>query len=117
MGIFDRLMGGKRSALPEEAQRRQTVTARLYTGDEDLEVVGESRYQESLRSICNVDPGVKVRQEVTAVLVPEPANPYDSNAVSVQIDGAVVGYLPRDVAAQYAPGLSRLRIVTMSPAH
>ncbi|RYP81226.1 hypothetical protein EKO23_23860 [Nocardioides guangzhouensis] len=108
MGIFDRLKGAGRSANSEQEQVRQTATAHLYTGEEDLEVVGESRYQEHLRSICGGDPANKVLQAVTAVLVPEPDNPYDSNAVCVQIEGAVVGYLPRDVAAQYLPGLSQL---------
>ncbi len=42
-----------------------------------------------------------------AVLVPEPANPYDVNAIAVQIDGQVVGYLPRATAQEYLPGLKR----------
>ncbi len=79
----------------------------MLTGDEDLEVVGESRYQEHLRFICG-DPDHKARQTVTAILVPEPDNAYDPNAVSVQIAGSIVGYLPRDVAAEYLPGLRRL---------
>ncbi len=42
------------------------------------------------------------------MLVPEPQNPYDHNAIAIHIDGHVVGYLRRDVAQQYGPGLHSL---------
>jgi hypothetical protein len=35
-------------------------------------------------------------------------NPYDANAIAVQIDGQVVGYLPRATAQEYLPGLQQL---------
>lgn len=108
MGIFDRLKGVGRPPNSGAGQPRQSVTAHLYTGGEDLEVVGESQCQEHLRAICGGASAAKVRHKVIAVLVPEPDNAYDSNAISVQIDGGLVGYLPRDVAAEYLPGLNRL---------
>ena len=40
--------------------------------------------------------------------VPEPDNPYDPNAISVRIEGNLVGYLARDAAIQYLPGLHSL---------
>jgi hypothetical protein len=40
--------------------------------------------------------------------MPEPDNPYDSNAVTVLIDGMHVGYLSREDASAYQPGLLRL---------
>lgn len=80
-------------------------TWQLHEGDDDLEVVGESRYQQALWAACGGSPGDRVRHRIVAVLVPEPDNPHDGNAVAVWVDGAVVGYLPREVAARYVAGL------------
>ncbi len=63
-------------------------------------MAGESHYQEALREIAGTAEG-EVRLEVTAALVPEPANPHDPNAVRVEIDGRLVGYLPRAAAVAY----------------
>ncbi|WP_091369170.1 HIRAN domain-containing protein [Actinokineospora alba] len=49
-----------------------------------------------------------MRHRIVAVLVPEPTNAYDANVISVHVDGRVVGYLPRDIAAQYLPALHGL---------
>lgn len=62
-------------------------------------VVGESNYLENLRSIVRA-PG-EVRHYCDAVLVLEDSNPHDRNAVAVQIEAKVVGYLPREGAKQY----------------
>jgi hypothetical protein len=45
---------------------------------------------------------------VVAVLVPEPENPYDANAIAVHVDGHLVGYFARDVAVTYGSGLQAL---------
>jgi hypothetical protein len=55
--------------------------------------------------------GDRIRRHIVAVLVPEPTNPYDANAIAVQIDGQVIGYLPRATAQDYLPGLQRLMSV------
>lgn len=73
------------------------------------EVVGESTYVKEIRSLFGRDfnpDGTELT--VTAQLIPEPHNRYDRNAVSVQIGGHTVGYLPREEAARYAPALSEL---------
>jgi len=80
----------------------------LLGGGEDLEVVGESHYQEALWGISGARVGQSVRCAVTAVLVPEPQNAYDPNAIAVVINGHLVGYLDRQTAGQYAPGLNEL---------
>jgi hypothetical protein len=49
------------------------------------------------------------------VLVPEPDNPHDSNAVKVLIEGRLVGYLSREDAVIYLPALRRLMASHMSP--
>lgn len=82
------------------------------------EVAGESNYQADLvRALADAprreDGGV--REWVTAVLVPEPMNKYDKNAVQVQVPDSsgvagVVGYLPREDAAAYQKVLGRILV-------
>ncbi|GAA1594465.1 hypothetical protein GCM10009742_46440 [Kribbella karoonensis] len=80
----------------------------MLAGDEDLEVVGESRYQENLWAISGGQVGQSVRCAVTAVLTPEPQNVYDPNAIAVLVEGRRVGYLDRQTASAYLPGLNEL---------
>lgn len=71
----------------------------------DWEVVGESHYQENLWTIVG-EPWAaarRVRVAKTAVLVPESDNPYDANAVAVQVDGLITGYLSREDAQEHRP--------------
>jgi HIRAN domain len=80
----------------------------LHGGNEDLEVVGEASYQDALWSLCGGTLGDRIRHDIVAVLIPEPDNPHDANAISVRIEGNLVGYLPRQIAAEYLPGLNGL---------
>jgi len=81
----------------------------LYEGRHDLEIVGESNYQDALWSAVGGRTTERVRAEIRAVLAAEPDNPHDSNAISVWIDGNKVGYLCREDAAIYRPGLLALQ--------
>jgi len=63
-------------------------------GHESVNVAGESHYQDALRAISGQG---EIRHDTEARLIPEPDNPHDANAVRVEIDGAKVGYLPRDL--------------------
>lgn len=65
-------------------------------------MAGESHYQDALHAIAGTCEG-EVRFETTAALVPEPGNPHDPNAVRVEVDGRLVGYLPRAAAVAYGP--------------
>ena len=85
-----------------------TLTATLYAGHETLEVVGESHYQEALWEIVGGRTSAPVRFEALALLIPNPDNEFDANAIEVRIDGLLVGHLPREDAAAYRPGLIRL---------
>jgi tetratricopeptide (TPR) repeat protein len=106
MGLLDSLKGRRgTSALPRV---KPSAAVSLLDGQDDLEVVGESAYQDVLWRLCGGTVGERVRCGITAVLAPEPANPYDPNAIAVQIDGEVVGYLRRATAQEYLPGLKRL---------
>lgn len=52
--------------------------------------------------------GLESNIPAIAVLVPEPRNRYDRNAVRVDIDGRPVGYLARELAVRYQPVLNAL---------
>ena len=73
-----------------------------------VEVVGESHYQPALQTITGRRGWTDILCECSATLVPEPTNPYDANAVRVEIQGQTVGYLSRGDAAGYSPHLRQL---------
>lgn len=56
-------------------------------------IIGESQYQQELESIAGGRCRDGGRQLVAALLVPEPVNFFDQNAVAVQISKRTVGYL------------------------
>jgi hypothetical protein len=68
-------------------------------GDYAVEVVSEIRHQERLEWLAQGRGEEPAEYDCTALLVHEPDNPFDPNAVSVSIDGVRVGYLPPNVAA------------------
>jgi hypothetical protein len=75
-----------------------------------LAVVGESQYQMALRVFLH-------RGRIHwAKLVPEPDNPFDRNAVLVEIDGHTVGYMSRADARRYQRRLLPLAAPIEVPA-
>jgi hypothetical protein len=84
-----------------------TMEAALLDGREDLEVVGESHYQDNLWRIVGGQyrPEARVRLDVFALLLAEDDNPYDARAVSVWVNGLRVGHLARADAERLRPGL------------
>lgn len=104
-GLLGRLLG---KTLSDPAGRTQTVEVRLYTGNETLEVVGESYCQDVLWQLVGGRSSDPVRAEIVAVLVPTSENEYDPNAVEVRINNVRVGYLSRSDAVSYRPGLLAL---------
>ena len=107
MGLLDRLRGRRGASVSAEAEP-PAVSVALLGGQDDLEVVGELAYQDVLWRLCGGTVGDRIRCEIVAALVPEPTNPYDANAIVVQIDGRTVGYLPRATAQEYLPGLKHV---------
>ncbi len=93
-------LGDHRGDLPPEA-----FTLRAGNG---LEVVGESHHQAVIEKLIGGRRPERVRATFWATLVPEPDNPYDTNAVSVRVDGTHVGYITRPGAKAFAPILDRL---------
>ena len=63
-----------------------------------LEVVGESYYQDALKEICGPRTEEGVEKEVLATMVWEDDNPKDDLAVRIDIDGKTVGYLSKPFA-------------------
>jgi hypothetical protein len=118
LGFLRRLLGGGQQPdrpsawSPEQrpAWMRDGMEVQLYEGREDLDVVGEASYQDNLWRIIRErrSPDGRVHEEVYAVLAAEPDNPYDANAVAVWIQGLKVGYLSREDARRYRPGLLAL---------
>lgn len=65
----------------------------------EIEVVGESHRQEVLAAIAGPKDAVGKRERSGVTLRCEPTNPYDANAVRVEVLGQLVGYVQRDLAA------------------
>lgn len=65
------------------------------TGEYGYDVVGESNYQQALEAICGGRTEVSANELVEAVLLCEDSNPYERQAVRVDVQGRTVGYLSR----------------------
>lgn len=81
----------------------------LLEGYDGLEVVGESFYQDNLWEVVGGRTRGRVRKDIVAVLVAEHGNQFDSNAVSVWIEGYKVGHLSRADAQRLRSGLLALQ--------
>lgn len=120
MSIFRKLFGnrGPQGQPPSPPPRETTpavihesAEARVLDGSTDLNVVGEASYQENLWAVVGEGRSKEetVRVQISALLTAETDNPYDTNAISVWINGLRVGYLSREDAARYRPGLLALQ--------
>jgi hypothetical protein len=72
-----------------------------------LAIVGESKYQESLEAVSGGRSEDGADEIVSARLILEDSNPYDRNAVRVEIGGRLVGYLSRQDAKAYREYLQK----------
>ena len=91
----------KRRSDPSPSIRAETVV--VYSGDQWLEVRGESNYQDAFKSIAGPKGEDGYNLPVTVALVREPANPWDTNAVAVKCGEWTVGFLSREAAEMFAP--------------
>jgi hypothetical protein len=99
MGLFGRLRGRGHSKPIE-------LTAIELAGGGYVSVVGESHYQEAIvHTIALSQPDTREpdRHAFQAVLVREPDNKYDPNAVGVYSSVGKVGHLSREAAVEYGP--------------
>jgi hypothetical protein len=81
--------------------------------DEQVEVAGETYHIKGIKKIfANLGRPIgksgSTLEDMEATLVPEPWNPHDGNAVAVVVGDQHVGYLPAELAADYAVPLGRL---------
>lgn len=83
--------------------------ATLVESRRSISVAGTSYRQKELRKIAGKKTKDGVDVPVIAALVPDTGNKHDRNAVSVQIDGTLVGYLPSDEAADLQRHLIKFR--------
>jgi len=77
------------------------------------EVVGESQYQDNLRSITGRVSGQDYykKQDFTAYLFLENQNQFDpDNAVKIKINKRTVGYLSRSDATKYRQALANMKL-------
>jgi len=78
------------------------------SGDDRLDVVGESFHREALRRVASLTHEDGQPRQYVAALEPEPTNSYDRNAIKVVIEGEHVGYVPREFASLLAEPIARL---------
>jgi hypothetical protein len=105
VGFLRRLLGADRSATASLAY--SAAPARVYElpRGAHFAVHGESFRQDAIRALratCGPHPAEDGRLACDVTLVAEPSNPYDPNAIAVHSACGQVGYLPRDVAPDFA---------------
>jgi hypothetical protein len=71
-----------------------------------VEVVGVSRRQDSLAATVERHGRNGRTVTVDALLIPEDSNPHDANAIRIELDGVLIGYLSRDNARRYRADLA-----------
>jgi hypothetical protein len=107
MSLLNRIIefpGRERRAAeaPEQAARPPGGDQRVPPGGRyRVEIVGEASYQAAIGRLAGAKTHDGVSVYKPAVLVPEPTNPHDRNAVSVRIEGLTVGYLSREQAVTF----------------
>lgn len=117
MGLFSFLFGrAPNQGVVQRPQPERVVAASarpfMLVGDGEygFEVVGESYRQEALSAICGGPCEDGHDYECEALLVPDPTNEHDPNAVKVMIEGRHVAFLARDDAKAHLAALRRLGV-------
>jgi hypothetical protein len=94
-----------------QAQERAALRAAGFLVGESgwsVEVTGESHYQNALERIVGglTEGGAHLR--VVALLIREPTNRWDKNAIRVEVEGETVGYISRDECKDVQPLMRKL---------
>lgn len=74
--------------LPSPTENLVTINGNMIA-----ETIGSEYYPEAWMDVKDIN--------ITVELIPEPQNPYDSNAVAVTINNKLVGHLTRTIAQKY----------------
>jgi len=85
---------------PASGASLPTPTMAIATGDGEfgIEAVGTAEHQDELELIAGGRTESGVDHLCGALLVPDPKNPYDPNAIAVVISSHVIGYIPGNIA-------------------
>lgn len=75
-----------------------------------VEVVNESRYQNTLKALAGEHGDQPAKVPYLATLVPDDANPYEGAAVAVFLDGRMSGYLSPKASLAFRANLKREEI-------
>jgi hypothetical protein len=74
-----------------------------------IDAAGESHYQDTLEAVGGGRTCFGVRHPlITAELVREPANPYDPNAVRIDVAGRPLAHVPKEDASRFHAVLDKL---------
>jgi Protein of unknown function (DUF2510) len=101
---------GRKSTPLADVVAAATLEEPRYPLEEQVEVVGETYRVKDIRRVFEeagmpiTESGVTLKS-VCCILVPEPWNEHDPNAVAVMVGQNHVGYLAADLAASYTDGL------------
>ncbi|WP_224770374.1 HIRAN domain-containing protein [Mycobacterium simulans] len=101
---------GRKSSPLADVVAAATLEEPRYPLEEQIEVVGETYRVKDIRRVFEeagmpiTESGVTLKS-LRCILVPEPWNEHDPNAVAVMVGQNHVGYLAADLAAFYAAGL------------
>lgn len=84
----------------------------------NVEVAGEAWREREITTAVGQNPRLdeEIEVNVPAVLVPEPDNPHDQNAISVRVNGHVVGYVERADTKKYLKDVQRVTASGHTPA-
>ena len=104
----------QRAVEPDSKPKPKTSRRTIDIADlpfDDFEIVGESNYQAALEKLAGpkTEEGVDHRCEV--LLVCEPSNKFDKNAVRVEAGGEKVGYLSKIDAVSFREMLAEEDVV------
>ena len=93
--------------IPLGSNRRkmasELIAEKVYQLDYDFEnypfeIVGEGSYQSNLKKIAGPKEEQSKFYQCSAKVTSEPTNKFDKNAIKVEINGLLVGYLSREDA-------------------
>jgi len=95
-----------------------------YPLEEQVEVAGETHYAKGIKRVfadhgVPIGPSGSTLEDLTCVLVPNPWNPHDPNAIAVCVSGHQVGHLPAEMCPEYSPlllALAQQEILTTGEA-
>jgi hypothetical protein len=108
-----RRANGRTSSPLADFVAAATLEDPRYPLEEQIEVVGETYRTKDIRGVFKeagmpiTESGVTLKS-LRCILVPEPWNEHDPNAVAVMIGQNHVGYLAADLAPSYTDGLQRM---------